>query len=50
MRRLSTLVVLGVLTVGLQAEAALITYSSQATFLADTGASSATGRFPTPVR
>jgi hypothetical protein len=46
MRRLSTLVVLCVLTVGLQAEAALITYSNQATFLADTGASSATGLLP----
>jgi hypothetical protein len=47
MRPSSTLVLAGaLLTLGLQAEAALITYSSKGSFLADTGAGSATGALP----
>jgi hypothetical protein len=47
MQRSKTLVLAGVLVaMGMQADAALITYSSKGSFLADTGASSATGALP----
>ena len=47
MQRSRILVLAGVvLAMGMQADAALITYSSKGSFLADTGASSATGALP----